>query len=449
MNLGLRALTCAALTLLAAPSVFAQSAQPVALRPLSYTTLSGASGGQNVSALATKDQVGKQDNWKKYLELQPGKSGHYAGYRTYVVPANIGVAVRGALQVRANFAGPESDTQRWAWSVFNWNSGAWDVLGDNAGAPDWKWREYSFTAPFAVGNYVKSGSREILVQLASDNDADNADLDYETVWLSSDNVTVPSPNPTPVPSPQPTAQPTPAPAPGGWWKPQPGLTWQYQLSGLPIDQNVNADVFDIDVFENDAATVASLHARGRRVIAYIDAGSWENWRPDAARFPAAVLGRPLDGWPGEKWLDIRRLDVLGPILQARMDVAKQKGFDAIEFDNVDGYSNNSGFPLSYADQLNFNTFLAREAHRRGLSVGLKNDLDQVPDLLPFFDFAVNEQCFQYKESDALKPFIAANKAVFEVEYNLKLSKFSALAKSLRFSSIRKNLDLDAPLETVK
>lgn len=431
---------CAALTALATSAAFAQ---PVALSPTSFVTTSGQSGGQGVAVLTKKDQSGKQDNWKKYLELQPGKADHYAGYRIYQAPA--GSAARGALRVLANLAAPESGTQRWAWSVFNWNRNAWDFLGDNAGAPDWKWREYSLTAPLDASNYVKNGTREILVQLASDNAADNADLDYESVVY--DAATAPPVAPTPAPVPLPT--PSPAPPFSGRWQPAPGLTWQYQLSGLPINQNVDADVFDIDVFENDAATVASLHARGKRVIAYMSAGSWENYRADAAQFPASVLGKTLDGWPDEKWLDIRRIDILGPILEARMDLAKQKGFDAIGFDNVDGYTNANGFSLTPADQLNFNKYLAREAHRRGLAVGLKNDLDQIPDLLPFFDFAINEQCFQYQESDALKPFIAAGKAVFEVEYNLKLSKFSAKAKALRFSSIRKNLKLDAPLETVR
>ena len=434
---------CAALTALAASAALAQ---PVALFPTSYATTSGADGGQSVASLAKKDQSGKQDNWKKYLELQPGKADHYAGYRVYLAPA--GSAARGALRVLANLTAPESDTQRWAWSVFNWNRNAWDFLGDNAGAPDWKWREYSLTAPLDASNYVKSGTREILVQLASDNAADNADLDYESVVFDAATAPLPVPTTPPVPTPAPIPM-TPAPPNSGWWKAAPGLTWQYQLSGLPINQNVDADVFDIDVYENDAATVASLHARGKRVIAYMSAGSWENYRPDAARFPASVRGKTLDGWPDEKWLDIRRIDLIGPILEARMDLAKQKGFDAIEFDNVDGYTNNNGFSLTYADQLNFNKYLANAAHRRGLAVGLKNDLDQIPDLLPFFDFAVNEQCFQYKESDALKPFIAAGKAVFEVEYNLKLNKFSAKAKALRFSSIRKNLKLDAPLETVR
>ena len=65
-------------------------------------------------------------------------------------------------------------------------------------------------------------------------------------------------------------------------------------------------------------------------------GSWENWRPDKGRFPKRVLGRNCYGWPGEKWLGIRDLDALAPIMESRMDVYAEKGFDAVEPDNMDG-----------------------------------------------------------------------------------------------------------------
>jgi hypothetical protein len=86
---------------------------------------------------------------------------------------------------------------------------------------------------------------------------------------------------------------------------------------------------------------------------------------------------------------------------------------------VDGYVNNSGFDFTGEHQLEYNRFLATEAHNRGLSIGLKNDLDQVVELEPYFDFAVNEQCFQYDECDRLTPFIEQEKPVLGAEYNSK------------------------------
>jgi uncharacterized protein (TIGR03437 family) len=234
------------------------------------------------------------------------------------------------------------------------------------------------------------------------------------------------------------------------WRPAVRTSWQWQLT-TPVDQSADAGMFDIDLFDNDASVVTALHARGRKVVCYLSAGTYESWRPDAAKFPDAVKGRALEDFADERWLDIRRLDVLGPILEARLDLCKSKGFDGVEPDNVDAYTNRSGFPLTAADQLKFNRFLAQAAHARGLSAGLKNDLDQVPDLLADFDWALNEQCFEYSECDPLKAFVAAGKAVFQVEYNLDTTRFCPQANAADFNSLRKKIDLDAwvtPCRTV-
>lgn len=227
-----------------------------------------------------------------------------------------------------------------------------------------------------------------------------------------------------------------------WWIPALATSWQWQLTGT-IDLDVNAAMFDLDAVDTTAATVAALHARGRRAICYLSAGTWEDGRPDAARFPQEVLGAVVSGWPDERWLDIRRLDLLEPIMAARLDGCRNKGFDGVEPDNVDGYANRSGFPLTGADQLRYNRWFAGAAHARGLGAGLKNDLDQIPELVGVFDFAVNEQCFQFDECGALAPFTAAGKAVFQVEYRTVASAFCAQAVALHFNSLRKNLALDA------
>jgi hypothetical protein len=226
------------------------------------------------------------------------------------------------------------------------------------------------------------------------------------------------------------------------WSPAVGSTWQWQLTGT-IDQTVSAQMFDVDLFDTPATTVASLHAAGHPMVCYVNAGAFENWRPDAAQFPAAVKGKGVSGWQGEQWLDVRQWSVLQPIVEARMDQCRSKGFDGIELDNVDGYSNDTGFPLTAADQLAFNRALASSAHARGLSVGLKNDLDQVPDLVGQFDWALNEQCFEFGECNALKPFVNAHKAVFNVEYNLATSSFCSQADAMGLSSMLKHTSLDA------
>jgi hypothetical protein len=228
----------------------------------------------------------------------------------------------------------------------------------------------------------------------------------------------------------------------GPWIPPQRSTWQWQLTG-PVDSSVDAQMYDIDLFDTSADLVGILHNQGRRAICYMSAGTYEDWRLDAADFPGPVLGNTLEDWPGERWLDIRQLGALAPIIQRRLDLCQSKGFDGVEFDNVDGYTNSSGFALTASDQLTYNKWLAEQAHQRGLSVGLKNDLDQVVELVGDFDWALVEQCFEYKECDKVQPFVQSGKAVFEVEYNQNPASFCAQAKAMGFSAVKKNLSLDA------
>ncbi len=200
----------------------------------------------------------------------------------------------------------------------------------------------------------------------------------------------------------------------GVWQPGPATTWQWQLDGA-IDTSLDVKMYDIDLFNAPEDTIAALKADDRKVICYFSAGSFENWRDDAAEFEQSDYGNELEGWDGEWWLDIRSKNVRN-IIKDRLDSAVSKGCDGVEPDNVDAYANDSGFNLTKADQLEFNCFLAEEAHKRALSVGLKNAGGLVNDLVLSFDWALNEECFAYNECEETQPFIDAGKAVFHVEY---------------------------------
>ncbi|KOG86154.1 endo alpha-1,4 polygalactosaminidase [Streptomyces varsoviensis] len=228
---------------------------------------------------------------------------------------------------------------------------------------------------------------------------------------------------------------------GHRWQPEPGTAWQWQLDGR-VDTSVPVPVYDIDGFENSARTVAALHARGAKVICYLNVGAWESFRPDHAKFSEKLLGAN-NGWGGERWLDIRRPDRLRPMMAARMDMCRKKGFDAVEPDLTEAYRNRTGFTVTAAQQLAYNRMIAGLAHERGLSVGLKNDVDQIPQLVGDFDFAVNEECAQFGECAALRPFIEHGKAVFHVEYKLEPGEFCDQSKRLGLSSMQKRLKLDA------
>jgi len=198
------------------------------------------------------------------------------------------------------------------------------------------------------------------------------------------------------------------------WMPSVTDTWQWQLTG-DIDTSYAVNVYDIDLFDTPQSTIDALKARGVRVVCYFSGGSSENWRADFKQLAAADMGNNLDDWAGERWLDTRSNNVRS-IMKARLDLARDKGCDGVEPDNVDGYINNPGFPLTAATQLDYNLFLATEAHARDLAIGLKNDVDQLAKLAPHFDFAVNEQCHQYDECGGYTAFTSQGKPVFNAEY---------------------------------
>ena len=206
----------------------------------------------------------------------------------------------------------------------------------------------------------------------------------------------------------------PAVTSGDWYRPAVDVNAQVQLQGTP---NISYDVelYVLDLFDTDSAVIDALHADGRKMICYFSAGTFENWRDDAGRFTAADKGRRLGNWPGERWLDIRSQNVRA-IMADLLDLAVQRGCDGVDPDNVDGYSNRTGLPLTYQDQIDYNTWLAAQAHQRGLAISLKNDLGQIDDLVAHFDFAINESCHEWDECELLMPFIEAGKPVVHINY---------------------------------
>ena len=237
-----------------------------------------------------------------------------------------------------------------------------------------------------------------------------------------------------------TTTTTPVECRGACWRPIPGATLAWQLQG-EVPPTIDADIVDVDAVETPRASIRALQRRGSRVVCYVSAGSWERWRDDAGDYPRELLGTELDGWPGERWVDIRD-ERLRPILERRTDACAGKGFDGIEYDNVAGFDDDTGFDLTATDQLRFNRWLADTAHDRGLAALLKNDGAQARALEPWFDGALVEQCFQYDECEQYLPFVRAGKPVFVAEYELDRSEFCADAARLGMSAARYPLELD-------
>jgi hypothetical protein len=245
-----------------------------------------------------------------------------------------------------------------------------------------------------------------------------------------------------------TKVPTPTDA-AHWWQLAPGSRWQIQFTGDQIDTALDVDVYDLDLFDTTAEMIADLHLREKHAICYVNVGAWEDWRPDAADFPAEVVGNDYEGWPGERWLDVSNIAALAPIMEARLDLCKEKGFDGVDPDNLDSYYQDTGFEITIEDQLAYLNWIADAAHERGLAIGLKNVPELAAQLEPVYDWALTESCFAQGWCEEMSIFIENGKPVFAIEYveeGMTLDNFCERAAELGFSAILKNRALDGWIE---
>ncbi|KAI1507994.1 Glyco-hydro-114 domain containing protein [Pyrenophora tritici-repentis] len=231
-----------------------------------------------------------------------------------------------------------------------------------------------------------------------------------------------------------------------------GQKFQIILLGVPDVSKMplpptDAPVWDVDLFDTPVTTISALKKAGKTVICYFSAGTAENWRDDYGGFAAADLGKVLPEWSNEKWVKTGSQGIRN-IMAKRIKLAADKGCDAIDPDNTDGYQNESGLSLTPADAISYLTFLAATATTHSLSIGLKNSLSILPSVSPLIDFAVNEQCFQLGECTAYTTFLASNKPVFNIEYPQPLNAASVQGSACRnpvvdgMSTVLKDLTLD-------
>ena len=240
----------------------------------------------------------------------------------------------------------------------------------------------------------------------------------------------------------------PVVANGTWWKPEAGVTFDWLLANPDPNASFSSDVVDVDAFETPVETIAALHAQGKKVIGYVSVGTLENTRPDGNLLPSEVVGKVYPEWPDEKWVDIRQINKIKPWLLSRFKMIANKKFDAIEPDNLDGYSNNSGFNLTMPDEKKFLDSIITYAHLYGLGIGQKNLPEFSTEFCEKFDWALTEDAYNQGWAKDMMPYINKKKPVFIVEYTDMMSQqvFDSTvcpdSKTSKYSAILKNRNLD-------
>ncbi|OUM69106.1 glycoside hydrolase family 114 protein, partial [Piromyces sp. E2] len=180
-----------------------------------------------------------------------------------------------------------------------------------------------------------------------------------------------------------------------------------------------ADVIEISL-EKDKSIIDQLHRNGKKVVCYFSGGTVETYRDYFKEYKSAgILKNRYSAWSDEYWIDYR-ISKYQSLIKQRIRTAVQKGCDAIDVDNVDGYQVHDvkkwDHPLSKDDAIKFTSWLGKTAHEMGISIGLKNCLDIVDTVGKYYDFAVNERCAQKGECHWYKNYLKTGKPVFSISY---------------------------------
>ena len=191
----------------------------------------------------------------------------------------------------------------------------------------------------------------------------------------------------------------------------------------------NVTVYDIDGIDNPASTVKTLHRLHDKVICYIEVGAAGNYYSAADEGIAVTyfqqlkaagdLGAAVPGYP-EYYLNINTRSTFRIIKTMIRQQCFRKGFDAVEPDIDDSYTDRTGFPITEAASETYDRRLAAYAHRLGLAWGQKNgdnDAAFSATLEPFSDFLLTEECQYYQTCGIVTPpYVRAGKLVLDAEY---------------------------------
>lgn len=203
--------------------------------------------------------------------------------------------------------------------------------------------------------------------------------------------------------------------------------FDYQIGGdYPLPDG--ASVVSRDWFSGDPAPDPAYS------ICYVNAFQTQanesgTDRPDErSNWPRKLVLSTLGddpNWGGEYLVDIRsatKRKQAARWVGQMIDGCARKGYDAVEFDNLDSWTRFDGTPLAKRvpfgkrQALAFAKLLAKRTHAADMAVGQKNtaDINEGQSDSVGFDFAIAEECAHYNECDRYQRVYGDN--VIAVEY---------------------------------
>ena len=445
---------------------------------LANTDASGKTGGMTVlKANSSQCTVGVYaDCYANYIEFSAAYTGHLSFKLSSLTQAAPAPSQLTNIQVLTKYQGPAVSTSYYRWQLYRFTTASWVNVGTSQGRGDWVWTPaltLNLPSTETASSFVSSDG-EIRARLIKGAGTDAAQLDSLRLQVSWDIPSTCTPetneafcarlgrNCGQVTGTDNCGQARTVSSCGTCLSPETcggggtanvcgqgasctrasfpkGTTWMWDLENSAIPTNLNAQVYVVDLFNTSSAKIQEYKSAGKKVVCYFSAGTYENWRSDASQFPQDTYCSPgencaqsvhilgdwcTSGGSCEWWLDHRK-PAVRTVMESRLQLARDKGCDAVEPDNIDGYAHDDEISctdqacwgLTATHQLDYNRWLADTAHAKCLGIALKNDVDQIPQLAASFDFALNEECQRYSECGAYKTwFTDQNKAVFNAEY---------------------------------
>lgn len=100
----------------------------------------------------------------------------------------------------------------------------------------------------------------------------------------------------------------------------------------------NYEVLVLEPTEFNKDDIKKLHEKNKKIYAYLNIGSLENYRPYYYKFKDKVLGN-YDNWEDEYWMDVSDNEWQNFIVDELGKNIADKGFDGFFIDNCDVYYN--------------------------------------------------------------------------------------------------------------
>lgn len=216
--------------------------------------------------------------------------------------------------------------------------------------------------------------------------------------------------------------------------PPAGVVVDYQIGGsYPPASDVEVVIRDHS--EQPADGVYSICYVNAFQVQPHEASDWDERHPDLILRSADGESVGDEDW-GEPLLDIstsaKRVRLV-EIVDGWLADCAERGFRAVEPDNLDSWTRSSGL-LNRDDAVEYGRLVVERAHTRGLAVAQKNAAELTGDEIRRigFDFAIAEDCQRYswgRLSECDRYLAMYGDRVIEIEYTDGSGAFDAACRA--------------------